>query len=60
MPGKILHALIGYQARPAGIQVLVYLGVLFGVLMITRLVKPAKPSIPARSHRQANIGPAAG
>jgi high-affinity iron transporter len=60
LPGKVLHALIGYQARPAGMQVLVYLGVLFGVLALTRLVRPAKPPMPRRSHPQANVGPAAG
>ncbi len=43
LPGKILHALAGYQARPDGSQVLVYLGVLFGVLALTRVVRPTAP-----------------
>ncbi len=50
LPGKILHALVGYQARPAGSQVLIYLVILIGVLLLTRLFRPAAPS-PRREPR---------
>jgi high-affinity iron transporter len=53
LPGKILHALIGYTARPTGSQVLVYLAVLLGVTVLTRMVKS---STPHRSQSRAAAG----
>ena len=55
LPGKVFHALIGYQARPAGIQVLIYLLTLVGVLTLTRLLRPSPPV-----RRQPRSGPRLG
>jgi high-affinity iron transporter len=41
IPGKVLHALMGYQARPAGVQVLIYVWVLLGVVVLSHLLQPA-------------------
>jgi high-affinity iron transporter len=41
IPGKFLHALMGYQARPAGMQVLIYVWALLGVLLLSHLLRPA-------------------
>ncbi|HEY9101446.1 FTR1 family iron permease [Chitinimonas sp.] len=42
VPGKMLHALVGYTDRPAGIQVAVYLATLLSItLLMRRLGKPA-------------------
>jgi high-affinity iron transporter len=36
--GRVLHTLIGYTARPNGIQVLFYLGTLGGILTLMKIV----------------------
>ena len=51
LPGKILHALFGYVARPAGSQVLFFVATLaiIGVLMrlFSRSAKPASKTVAA-------------
>ena len=37
--GKVLHSLIGYEARPAGVQVLCYVVVLGGLMLLSSLVR---------------------
>ena len=37
--GKVLHSLIGYEARPAGVQVLCYLVILGGLTLLSSLVR---------------------
>lgn len=41
VPGRVLHTLIGYTARPDGIQVLFYLATLAGILTMIRIVNGA-------------------
>jgi high-affinity iron transporter len=48
IPGKILHALMGYSDQPTGMQVIVYLGVLVAMALLMRLAAPARP-LPVRS-----------
>ena len=38
LPGRVLHALIGYTARPYGIQVLFYLATLGGIIALMKIV----------------------
>lgn len=38
VPGRVLHTLIGYTARPYGIQVLFYLATLGGIIALMRIV----------------------
>ena len=38
VPGRVLHALIGYTARPYGIQVLFYLVTLGGIMALMKIV----------------------
>ena len=47
--GQLLHILVGYIARPSGIEILFYAGTLIAVLVLMRTV--GKPS--ARSARRA-------
>ena len=49
--GRLLHVLIGYTARPSGLQLLFYFVTLFGVYALMRQV--------GRSVRHAQSGPAA-
>jgi high-affinity iron transporter len=42
--GTILHGLVGYEAQPAGMQVLVYVLVLTGIAAATRMM--SKRSLP--------------
>jgi high-affinity iron transporter len=56
--GKILHVLIGYTARPAGSQVLIYFVILVGVLLLTRALRPAPNHRPTSSN--PGVGSAAG
>jgi high-affinity iron transporter len=37
--GKVLHSLIGYEARPSGVQVLSYVIVLGGLMLLSSLVR---------------------
>ncbi len=47
--GQILHALVGYTARPAGIQVAVYLVTLIGIVLAVRYIgTPAARQTPTR------------
>lgn len=38
LAGKVMHALVGYESRPTGVQVLAYVGAIATVLLATRLV----------------------
>jgi high-affinity iron transporter len=40
--GRVLHTLIGYSARPYGIQVLFYLVALGGIMILMKIVNGAK------------------
>ncbi|MGB0085987.1 MAG: FTR1 family protein [Rhodomicrobiaceae bacterium] len=56
LPGKVLHALIGYQARPAGSQVLIYLVTLASVLLLTRAVRSASNAPRREPHTTPHLG----
>ncbi len=47
IPGKMLHALIGYVARPAGIQVVFWVGTLATIGLLMRLTNRG-PMLPKR------------
>ena len=49
VPGRVLHTLIGYTARPYGIQVLVYLATLGAILALMKIVdrNPGARLMPA-------------
>lgn len=55
VPGRVLHTLIGYTARPDGIQVLFYLATLGSILALMRLVND-----PSRLAPRTDAGIAAG
>jgi len=50
--GKALHTLIGYVARPDGIQILFYLATLFGVWLLTKWVGSPPARRPGVSLRR--------
>ncbi len=52
IPGKALHALIGYVARPAGIQVVFWAGTVIVIGLLTRLTNRG-PMLPKGDARQA-------
>ncbi len=54
IPGKLLHTLIGYVARPAGVQLAVYGATLAVILAASRAARPARVS------RRAVMGVLAG
>ena len=37
--GKVLHSLVGYEARPSGVQVLCYVVILGGLMLLSSLVR---------------------
>jgi high-affinity iron transporter len=41
VPGRVLHALIGYTARPYGIQLLFYVTTLVGIMVLMKIVNGA-------------------
>jgi len=49
--GKMLHTLIGYTARPAGIQIVFYVATLVTIVTLVRLI--GQPARPGLSHKQA-------
>jgi high-affinity iron transporter len=51
LPGKVLHTLIGYESRPAGIQVVCYVVVLGVLMLLSYLVssRPRQKSAPQAS-----------
>ncbi len=49
--GRVLHALIGYTARPYGIQVLFYLVTLGGIIALMKIVNGAARANTARAPR---------
>jgi high-affinity iron transporter len=52
--GKVLHTLIGYIARPDGIQVLFYLATLLGIWLLAQSVgKPVPPRLGGGSARRS-------
>src|SRR5206468_6526865 len=53
--GKALHTLIGYVARPDGVQILFYLATLFGIWLLTQWVGRPVPPRPGASARQAVV-----
>ena len=49
LPGKVLHTLIGYDDRPAGMQVAFYVATLLAITSLARFVnrpQQAKPRLP--------------
>jgi high-affinity iron transporter len=47
--GKALHTLVGYTARPAGIQIVAYVVTLVAIVVLTRLVgRPRTAMRPPR------------
>ena len=46
--GQVLHALVGYVSRPAGIQVVFYLATLVVIGSLMRFVGGSGPSIKSR------------
>jgi high-affinity iron transporter len=44
--GKMLHTLVGYTARPAGIQIAAYLATLFSILFLARMVARPDRAVP--------------
>jgi high-affinity iron transporter len=56
LPGQILHTLIGYNARPSGIEVLFYFGTILMVLLLMRVFAGSSPRTagqPQVTSRQA-------
>jgi high-affinity iron transporter len=47
--GRVLHTLVGYVSRPAGIQVLVYLATLAAIGVLMRRARGAPPRAAARA-----------
>jgi high-affinity iron transporter len=45
--GAALHALVGYSARPSGIQIAAYLATLSTLILLTKFVAPTGPRKPA-------------
>jgi len=52
IPGKMLHALIGYVARPAGIQIVFWVGTLATIGLLMRLTSRG-PMLPKRPSSRA-------
>ncbi len=52
IPGKMLHALIGYVARPAGIQIVFWVGTLATIGLLMRLTNRG-PMLPKRPSSRA-------
>lgn len=50
MIGKMLHTLVGYPARPAGIQIAAYIATLVIIVLLARAV--GRPQRAARPPRQ--------
>jgi len=48
--GAALHALVGYSARPSGIQVAAYVGTLAILIALTKLVAPTSASKPRKTN----------
>lgn len=55
MLGLLPHALIGYPAQLAGIQVIFYLATLSGIGTLTRVMGRGPPSAPSRLAVAASI-----
>jgi high-affinity iron transporter len=41
--GRVLHALIGYTARPTELQLMAYIGVLIVMALLMRIARPPAP-----------------
>lgn len=54
--GKVLHALVGYTARPEGIQIVFYLTTLIGILLAVRFSGQAPVSTPSTQGTRAASG----
>lgn len=52
LPGRALHALVGYTDRPAGLQVLVYVVVLAALLLGARAMRSAGRASPSATGLQ--------
>jgi high-affinity iron transporter len=44
LPGRVLHTLFGYVDQPSGMQLAVYLSVLIGIFVATKLASPKRGS----------------
>ena len=56
--GRVLHTLVGYSARPDGIQVLFYLFTLGGIAALMKIVNGAKRAVaPANAQVAASVMP---
>jgi high-affinity iron transporter len=49
IPGRILHALMGYNDRPSVLQVIVYVATLVAMALLMRLAAPPRRPLPATS-----------
>ena len=47
--GKVLHTLIGYTARPYGVQLLFYLATLGGIMLLTQIVNRPQRAVSLSS-----------
>jgi high-affinity iron transporter len=52
IPGKVMHALVGYVARPAGIQLVFWAGTLLAIGLLMRLTNRG-PMLPKRPTSRA-------
>jgi high-affinity iron transporter len=51
IPGRILHALMGYNERPSVLQVIVYLATLAAMAVLMRIAAPPRPALRTTSNR---------
>ncbi|MEA2994432.1 MAG: high-affinity iron transporter [Alphaproteobacteria bacterium] len=51
IPGRILHALMGYNERPSVLQVIVYLATLAAMAVLMRIAAPPGPALRTTSNR---------
>lgn len=50
MVGRVMHVMLGYTDRPTEAQLIAYLAVIAGILMLTRWARANGPSGPQRMH----------
>jgi high-affinity iron transporter len=51
IPGRILHALMGYNERPTALQVIVYVLTLATMAVLMRIAAPPRPALRTTSNR---------
>ncbi len=54
--GKVLHTLIGYVARPAGIQILFYLTTLLAIVILMRVLAPRTQAMTSMNAAVIGLG----